>query len=914
MKKLIFIAFFISGLCSALFAQTDKATVEGVVRDSDGKPLSFATMFIAELGTGVSTDLEGKFRFTGTKGTEYTLNVSYLNHVDKEVKVKAGSPEPLVIVLEEQSYELAEVVVMADYKKNQGSTAVINQQALEHIQPTSVADVLSLIPGGLFRESSATGFNRISLRQSGSDDNTSLGMAVVMDGIPQDNDGFRTSIPGLSTDEYSDRLGMNRGIDLKTLSTDHIRKIEIVKGISSAKLGNLSSGVIQTTSKIGITPAQLRMKVDPLTKLIYLGKGFRISPKMGYLHTGIDYTSVYDDRRDPMSKYSRLTGQVTYNNSVDVGDKTLFLFFKLSEVYTLNQAKEDELTQDYNESFRNKYSRTGASFKAQMYDLGKIVDNVEFIASADYTYDLIDRNRLVQTGTPLPSPLATEEGESEGIYLPSTYYSPFQIENKPLSLLTQLNAESLFETRSFRHKVIYGLSWKRTKNYGEGVMVDMTRPPYPGNNEYVRPVPNRSIPALSVGAAYAEEQLKHSNRWFDFELNAGVRFTQMFNLDTKYTELRKLQVEPRINAALSFNIDLAGGKSLRNMFRFGFGQENKLPTLDYIYPDRVYKDMIVLNAYTKQDDPFNHLITYTKIYDVTNNSLRPNRNTKYEAGWDVEYEGYSLSLTFFKEHSDRGFESVAEYSPVRYTRYVDPIDGQPIVGRRPEKEDYVADPYATFVDMDIVRNSMKVEKKGLEYLLRFPKIIPLSTTVEINGAYYDTRYSSGAPLQYHPAFRDDDRPQPYVGIYRRQDITRQRIFNTNLWFNTNIPRYKMIFTTFFQFIWLNEEMRINGDEYPSAYFDTDGRMHTVDDRILQSIKDGHTVWRHYHIYKEDFSETLPVSLTVNFKVTKEFSRMIRASFFVNNILDINPLYKNRYNQNVRVWQKSFFGAEMTFSF
>ena len=914
MKKLIFIAFFISGLCSALFAQTDKATVEGVVRDSDGKPLSFATMFIAELGTGVSTDLEGKFRFTGTKGTEYTLNVSYLNHVDKEVKVKAGSPEPLVIVLEEQSYELAEVVVMADYKTNQGSTAVINQQALEHIQPTSVADVLSLIPGGLFRESSATGFNRISLRQSGSDDNTSLGMAVVMDGIPQDNDGFRASIPGLSTDEYSDRLGMNRGIDLKTLSTDHIRKIEIVKGISSAKLGNLSSGVIQTTSKIGITPAQLRMKVDPLTKLIYLGKGFRISPKMGYLHTGIDYTSVYDDRRDPMSKYSRLTGQVTYNNSVDVGDKTLFLFFKLSEVYTLNQAKEDELTQDYNESFRNKYSRTGASFKAQMYDLGKIVDNVEFIASADYTYDLIDRNRLVQTGTPLPSPLATEEGESEGIYLPSTYYSPFQIENKPLSLLTQLNAESLFETRSFRHKVIYGLSWKRTKNYGEGVMVDMTRPPYPGNNEYVRPVPNRSIPALSVGAAYAEEQLKHSNRWFDFELNAGVRFTQMFNLDTKYTELRKLQVEPRINAALSFNIDLAGGKSLRNMFRFGFGQENKLPTLDYIYPDRVYKDMIVLNAYTKQDDPFNHLITYTKIYDVTNNSLRPNRNTKYEAGWDVEYEGYSLSLTFFKEHSDRGFESVAEYSPVRYTRYVDPIDGQPIVGRRPEKEDYVADPYATFVDMDIVRNSMKVEKKGLEYLLRFPKIIPLSTTVEINGAYYDTRYSSGAPLQYHPAFRDDDRPQPYVGIYRRQDITRQRIFNTNLWFNTNIPRYKMIFTTFFQFIWLNEEMRINGDEYPSAYFDTDGRMHTVDDRILQSIKDGHTVWRHYHIYKEDFSETLPVSLTVNFKVTKEFSRMIRASFFVNNILDINPLYKNRYNQNVRVWQKSFFGAEMTFSF
>ena len=69
------------------------------------------------------------------------------------------------------------------------------------------------------------------------------------------------------------------------------------------------------------------MKVDPLTKAIYLGKGFRISPKMGYLHTGIDYTSVYDDRRDPMSKYSRLTGQVTYNNSVDVGGQDAIPLF-----------------------------------------------------------------------------------------------------------------------------------------------------------------------------------------------------------------------------------------------------------------------------------------------------------------------------------------------------------------------------------------------------------------------------------------------------------------------------------------------------------------------------------------------------------------------------------------------------------
>ena len=91
MKKLIFIAFFISGLCSALFAQTDKATVEGVVRDSDGKPLSFATMFIAELGTGVSTDLEGENMYT----KELSANgIIVMGNEGNGIYVECFVPEP----------------------------------------------------------------------------------------------------------------------------------------------------------------------------------------------------------------------------------------------------------------------------------------------------------------------------------------------------------------------------------------------------------------------------------------------------------------------------------------------------------------------------------------------------------------------------------------------------------------------------------------------------------------------------------------------------------------------------------------------------------------------------------------------------------------------------------------------------
>ena len=329
-----------------------KVTITGIVTDDNKKPLSFAAINVVELDINTTTDVAGRFRLNLNEGETYTFDVSCMNYIEKRTRIEVRANKYVEITLERQSYALEEVVVMAKPKHTRGSSDIIGQQALEHIQPTSVADVLQLIPGGLFKETSATAFNRISLRQSGADNNTSLGMAMVMDGIPLDNDGYRASIPDMeNNDEYRRRLGWNKGIDLKTISTDHIQRIEIAKGISSAKLGNLSSGVMFTTSKIGQTPLQVRVKVDPLTKLVYTGKGFRLSPQWGYMHIGADFTSNYDDRRDQLNKYNRLTAQLTYNHSLSFGERSLLLFVKLSEIYALNKAREDELTREFKETF-----------------------------------------------------------------------------------------------------------------------------------------------------------------------------------------------------------------------------------------------------------------------------------------------------------------------------------------------------------------------------------------------------------------------------------------------------------------------------------------------------------------------------------------------------------------------------------
>lgn len=878
----------------------------------DGQALCFAAVVVKELNLSLLTDMDGRFEFPAVEGEVYTLAIHCMNCVEREVRVTAGGNETVDIALDEQSYALKEVEVMAEYDPQKGSAATISQQALEHIQPASVGDVLQLMPGGLYQQGDATGFSRISLRQSGADDNTSLGVGIAVDGIAMDNDGFRSQIGAMAAeDDYAGRLGWNKGVDLKTLSTDHVQRIEIIKGISSAKWGNLSSGLMSINSKVGQTPLQIRLKADPLGKLAYAGKGFRLPAGLGFLHAGVDYTTVYDDRRDPLSKYSRLTSQVTWSNSASLLGRPLFLFLRLSETYTLNQAKEDELTAEYNESFRNKYSRTQAAFKARWLNTGRIVDNVEWIASADYTYDRVDRNRYVQLDLPLPMPTGDEEGEHEGVFLPTAYYSPFYIENRPLALLLQLNGESIVETVRLRSRIIYGAEWRYTRNSGAGVSVDMARPPYPDDSEYVRPTPNYSIPALSVGAAYAEEQLTHGNRLFDLSLNAGVRVSKMLNLDRAYVNLRRPYAEPRLNGAVSFNVPLSA-HALKVMARAGWGQENKLPTLDHIYPDPVYKDLIVLSAYISKGNEFNHLITDTRKYDVTNHDLSPNRNTKAEVGLDMDYRGFKLSLTAFREQSRRGFNSETRYHGVAYNRYFTPVDGT-IVGKRPEKSDYVEDHYETFVDMPVVRNSMRTVKRGVEYRLALPRFDAICTSVEVNGAFYRTEYGQTSPLEYHPAAKEDGRPMPYVGIYERADATLKRTFNTNVWFNTNVPRYKMVFSTLFQVVWLNDVRRLNGDEYPSRCRDVRGGELEVTDDMIRKISGGDIIWRNYHIYKEDYYEEDPVAVSVNFKMTKEFSRHARGAFFINNIIDVNPMYRNRYLQNTRKWAKPHFGAELTFS-
>lgn len=52
-----------------------------------------------------------------------------------------------------------------------------------------------------------------------------------------------------------------------------------------------------------------------------------------------------------------------------------------------------------------------------------------------------------------------------------------------------------------------------------------------------------------------------------------------------------------------------------------------------LYPDKLYRDFIVLNAYYQQPDR-DYLLVNTYIHTPLNTSLTENKNRKFEIGWD----------------------------------------------------------------------------------------------------------------------------------------------------------------------------------------------------------------------------------------------------------------------------------------
>lgn len=890
--------------------ERNKSYLVGYVYDRDTEePIPFANIYIKDNERGTMSDVDGRYRLDFSSEGTFQLRISSIGYAVSDIVVNVnGSGRQMNFGLTPQSIALENVTVTAQYIDKLGSDATIEKEALEYIQPTSIQDIFQLLPGGKLGSNNMQSRQLISSRQAGSDEVTSFGMGLSIDGVPMQNDGMRIQMSGFTgrgNVEKEGNISVNTGVDLRTISTDHIESISINRGIASAKEGNLSSGTIRVIPKQGQSSLRARIKFDPLNKLAYIGKGFLLSKTLGTLYLGADIVQSASKIDLPRGAYNRVTAQANWNNKVTWFGKQLDLNIRGSYITSFNNNKTDDIIETFDESYNTLYQRMMLSMKANIKLDWLFVDQLEFLASADYSNDILEYNKYVINQSVRPLQQSIVEGESEGEYLPRTYHTFYRIDNSPFNVYSQLTATKFGNiNNNINYKLLYGATFNQTKNYGEGVVVDPKRPPYPSNS-FIRPRSNKSIPAIANQAGYIEGKVRYKMGKHEMNTQLGLRETMMLNLPSSYKLKGRVLFEPRMQ--LSYTYDFGTENLNRSItLRAGYGIENKLPSADFLYPDKVYHDFVALNAYFNEPEK-RLLITNTKIQDPTNHDIRENKNRKTEFGIDLDIKDYQVSLTAFYERMNGGIEYFTRYIPTSYTYY---YELKHPVSTKPNKDDFYSMERRTFMALNTPTNSSKVIKKGIEYRISIPKIESIFTSFEINGAYYNTTYTNGVPVMYYPSMMQNNAPYPYVGIYDGYDKRHAEIFNTNFWMNTHIPKFKLIFTNFIQIVWIDKSrLSTDTDVYPDKYMDTYGEVHTLtpnmisSDNTFASLKRDFLSARYNELGK-------PISLRMNLKLTKEFNRWLKLSLFADNILQVSPKYKNNYKKTVRDWYSPFFGAEL----
>lgn len=107
MLRIATYTFLSLAFCGQLLAQG----IKGNIKDNEGNPLPFASIYVKQAGTGTSSNLEGNYELPLAAGT-YDVSFQFMGFASEQRKIQVGGGFATIdIVLRPQVYELPTVVV-----------------------------------------------------------------------------------------------------------------------------------------------------------------------------------------------------------------------------------------------------------------------------------------------------------------------------------------------------------------------------------------------------------------------------------------------------------------------------------------------------------------------------------------------------------------------------------------------------------------------------------------------------------------------------------------------------------------------------------------------------------------------------------------------------------------------------------
>ena len=776
-------------------------------------------------------------------------------------------------------FTLQEVVVTAEEVTGRSSASVINKEAMQHLQPSSFTDILQTLPGSTTKDPDLTHSNTIRLREatngssSSEYDASSLGTSFVIDGAPMSTDANMQYVQSDGSGADSKRTSVGAGVDMRTISTDDIDKVEIIRGIAGAEYGDVTSGVVKIERTAKPTPWRARFKADGFSKLLFFGKGIGWNNEATVLNVGIDYLNAKADPTNTLENYQRITASVRLQQKWQAEDMRIRWQSHADYTGSIDNEKIDpDIHNNREDAYNSQYHKISWNNTLHFHQSGVEWWKMSMQANLSGEIDRIRQKRFVQLTTPKnPAIDNMQEGEATVRLLPYKYVAKHEVEGLPLNVFVRPKAEFFFHTWTLSHKANVGIEWRYAKNYGRGQVYDLSKPL--NYSSSLRPRPYYDIPATNQLAWYIQDDIEirfteEASSYIPYlDLNIGLRGTSLLGLDSRYAMHGKCYLDPRAN--LTLNLPVKKGKIY---VAAAVGQHTKMPTLLQLSPNQLYMDQQALDQPIAPTDTTMRI--YTHIVNPTNYNLHPARNLKWEVRAGLDIRKHKLSVTYFEEDMRNAFRGLMQVEALHYT-----------INTRE---------YDRLLTYSTTSNGSRIYKRGVEWQYQSPRIKAICTRFTVNGAWLRTVYTNSERMfstEKSPGVVNGVNVQDhYIGLYDWTDGYIRESLNSNLVADVYIPRIGLTVSATFEATIFTASRTLKKNGYPVAYMSSeDGQLHPYTDTEAQDavLK---TLIFDYNLgqFKR---RSVPFEGYLNLRVQKSITRFATIAFYVNRLLDILPDYK-----------------------
>lgn len=913
--------------------------IEGTVTNTEGKPVE--TAYVVLNGSLYTlTDKNGHYAISNVPAGEISYYVSCLGYKEKRgvTKTKGDGSDRLDIQLTPLDLSIGTVVVTAQ-QQAMGSKSIIDQNAVRHIQPKSLADMLQLLPGSLTKNPTLNDLAQANIREIDGNDNNALGTAVILDGTPISNDANMQALAptmlgnssSSTLDGMSDQTTAGRGSDLRTVSADNIESVEVIRGIPSVEYGNLTSGVVLVKTKAGRSPVEAKLKADPFSKLVYAGKGFSLGN--GTMNLGIDWSQSYSDTRRHYLGYDRITATAAYSTVFGAKGAHPVTFNVNGSFYNnVNKRKRDRQMDELQLTYRNKNTGGRLAIHGHAQIDRKWLTGIDYDLSGQVSRTLDTHHDYISSPDGVISG-SMETGEHTAMILNKAYFSDYRLEGIPINVFAQVKGNKYFQINDHDYTNIKaGLEYRLDDNNGDGLTFDLTAPPKAGQAQSYRPRALKDIPALYSLSAFFSDVSSFGIGKTRLQFDAGVRLSNLFLNKDKAKRNDIFVAEPRINA--EYTILNKNNNSIFDKLSIsgGFGISNKMPTLLYLYPDKAYFDNVSVSAIGSDGSRIAAMTT--NVVDNTQNpNLKPARSTKWEIGLNATIGKMKGYINFFSERHRNEFGYNSQFILLNYNKYSVPA-GATNLAYTGNSVTYDLDGTsgtATVSQGNELQlwnrpgNTQRTDKHGIEYSWDFGTFAPLRTSLVLDGAWFHIKRQSAVNRLNYISYQYD-----YIPMLPAGSGTVSDRVNTNFRFITHIPAVNLVFTTTVQVVWYENERSIyetksgkklyhlssDGTRYlvsPIGFYDRQGKWNEWQESY-ENMSQYYLMNGQYMVYAFKSDHIDPWAL-VNFRLTKELGKIAEISFMANNFLNLKRYHTDRnYGYKTQLYPDMYFGAELKMKF